>query len=247
MLSVALKGVLAKSKIDPKLIEACCIGNVNQPGSGAATSRMGQLMADIPYTTPLEAINRQCSSGLQACAHVANSIRAGEIDIGIGGGVESMSLFSMQAAVNPEVLSDEVFEHPEAQKCLMGMGITSDNVATKFGISREKQDQMAVESHMKAAHAIKQGWLQSEITPYTTKVVDKNGDEKEVLVDKDDGVRPTTTMAGLAKLKPAFTKEGTTTAGNSSQVTDGAAVVLMAKRSAAKKLGLPILGRFLSF
>ena len=108
---------------------------------------MGQLMADIPYTVPLEAINRQCSSGLQSCAHIANAIKAGEIEVGVGGGVEQMSMFSMQAAVDPEKLSDEVFDHPEAQKCLMGMGITSDNVAKKFGITREKQDQMAVESH----------------------------------------------------------------------------------------------------
>jgi len=127
------------------------------------------------------------------------------------------------------------------------MGYTSENVAEQFGITREMQDQMAVESHQKAAHAQKMGWSKQEITPYTTIVLDKEGNEKEVLVDMDDGVRPNTSLAGLAKLKPAFKKGGTTTAGNSSQVTDGAACVLLARRSVAKKLGLPIKGRILSF
>lgn len=107
---------------------------------------------------------------------------------------------------------------------------------------------MAFESHQKAAHASKMGWSQSEITPYKTIVKDKEGNEKEVLVDRDDGCRPQTTMATLAKLRPAFKKDGgTTTAGNSSQVTDGAAVVILARRSVAVKLGLNIKGRMLSF
>lgn len=127
------------------------------------------------------------------------------------------------------------------------MGITSENVATKFGITREQQDKMAVESHMKAAHANKMGWSQQEITPYKTIIKNKDGEETEVMVDRDDGVRPQTTLEGLGKLKPAFKKGGTTTAGNSSQVSDGAAVVLVAKRSTAERLGLPIKGRFLSF
>ena len=106
---------------------------------------------------------------------------------------------------------------------------------------------MAVESHKKAAHSNKMGWSQAEITPYKTIVKDKDDNEKEVLVDRDDGVRPQTTLEGLGKLKPAFKKGGSTTAGNSSQVSDGAAVVLLAKRSTAEKLGLPIKGRLLSF
>lgn len=106
---------------------------------------------------------------------------------------------------------------------------------------------MAFESHRKAAHATKMGWLQAEITPYKTIIKNKDGEEKEVLVDKDDGVRANTTMEGLGKLKPAFKKGGSTTAGNSSQVSDGAAAVLLAKRSTAERLGLPIKGRLLSF
>jgi acetyl-CoA acyltransferase 1 len=178
---------------------------------------------------------------------IANAIRSGEIDIGMGCGVESMSLYSMTSIIDPANLSEKAFEHEEAQKCMMPMGITSENVIEKYGISREAMDQLAVESHQKAAHAQKQGWTKDEITVYTTKVTDKDGNEKEVVVDADDGIRGDTTAAGLGKLKPAFKKDGKTTAGNSSQVTDGAAAVILARRSVAKKMGLPIRGRILSF
>lgn len=178
---------------------------------------------------------------------IANAIRARQIDFGIGGGVESMSLYSMEAGVDPNTLSSKVFEHPVAQNCLMPMGITSENVAEQYKISREKQDQMAFESHQKAARANKEGWAQKEITPYKTMVKDKDGNEKEVLVDKDDGVRAETTLEGLKKLKPAFKKDGTTTAGNSSQVSDGASAVLLTRRDVAKKLGLKVYGRIVSY
>lgn len=127
------------------------------------------------------------------------------------------------------------------------MGITSENVAEKYGVTREMQDRMAYESHMKAANALEKGWLQEEITPYKTIIKDKDDNETEVLVDRDDGVRTTTSMEGLAKLKPAFKKGGTTTAGNSSQISDGAAVVLLASRAYAKKHNLPIQGKFVSY
>ena len=176
---------------------------------------MGMYLAGFPDTTCVQGINRLCSSGLQAVATVANAIRGGEISIGIGGGVESMSQYSMMS-MSPELISEQVFEHPKANTCLMPMGITSENVAKEFGVSREEQDKLAFESHQKAAHSNKMGWSQSEITPYQTVVKDKEGNEKTVLVDRDDGVRPQTTLAGLAKLKPAFQKGGSTTAGNSS-------------------------------
>lgn len=127
------------------------------------------------------------------------------------------------------------------------MGITSENVAAQFGVDRQTQDQLAFESHMKAAHAQKEGWSQKEITPYTTTVKDKDGNEKKVVIDQDDGVRANTTVEGLAKLKPAFQKGGTTTAGNSSQVTDGASAILLARRDVAEKLGCKIYGRIVSF
>ena len=126
------------------------------------------------------------------------------------------------------------------------MGVTSDNVAAQYSISREQQDQFAMESHQKAASNYE--WLKKEITPYTTVIKDKDsGKTKEVLVDRDDGVRPSTTLASLAKLKPVFSKDGTTTAGNASQLTDGAAAIMLTRRSMAKQLGLKIYGRILAY
>jgi len=144
-----------------------------------------------------EGVNRLCSSGLQSVATIANAIKAGEIGVGIGGGMESMSNFSMTGAVDPNFISEAVFEHEVAQKCLMPMGITSENVAEKFGVTRDTQDHFAVLSHDKALHAQKMGWLQSEITPYKTKVKGKDGEETEVMVDKDEGMRAGTTFERL--------------------------------------------------
>merc|ERR1719183_1064826 len=147
----------------------------------------------------------------------------------------------------PKEMNPAVFENDKAQECLIPMGNTSENVAAKFGITREQQDQLAVSSHAKAVQAQKNGWFDAEIIPVTTVFTDKDGEEKEITVTKDDGVRPSTTMETLAKMAPAFDANGSTTAGNSSQVSDGAAAVLVASRSAAKKYGLPIIGTFKSF
>ncbi len=247
MLSVVLKDVIAKSGIDSKLIDDICVGNVCQPGGGAHTSRMGSFLAGIPDTVSLSGVNRQCSSGLQAVINITNAIKAKQINIGIGAGVEQMSLFPMDAVVDPNIISPLNFECPGAANCLMGMGFTSDNVAEKFKITREEQDQMAVESHQKAAHAQKEGWFAKEITVYKTFTKDAEGNETEVVVDKDDGIRGDTTVEGLKKLKSAFIKGGTTTAGNSSQVTDGAAAVLLMRRDIAKKLGMKIQGRVIGY
>ena len=153
----------------------------------------------------------------------------------------------MHATVDANYLSEDVFNHEAAQKCLVPMGITSENVAAKYGITREMQDQLAVESHEKAIKASKNGWAQKEITPYKTIVKDKDGNEKEVIVDHDDGARPGTTLERLGKLKAAFQKGGTTTAGNSSQMTDGASCIMLARRDVAKKHGCKIYGRMVSF
>jgi acetyl-CoA acyltransferase 1 len=209
---------------------------------------MAMFLAGYPYDVSVSAINRQCSSGLSAVANIANSIKAGVIDIGIGGGTESMSLYNMNEGIRTDILHHEVFDNEDAMNCMLSMGITSENVAEKYGISREKQDQMAVESHAKAAESQKQGWYKDEITVYKTITVDpETGDETEVIVDRDDGVRPGTTLESLGKLKPAFKEGGSTTAGNSSQTSDGASAVLLARRSVAKKLGCKIYGRMLSF
>jgi acetyl-CoA acyltransferase 1 len=185
------------------MVEDIVIGSVLQSGAGSTNARMAGFLAGYPETTTVQGINRLCSSGLQSVATIANAIASGEINMGIGGGVETMSNGNMMDAVNPDLLSDEVFEHELANNCLMPMGITSENVAAEFGIDRAAQDQMAFESHQKAANAQKQGWTKTEITPYKTFVKTDDG-QKEIVVDMDDGCRPQTTVAGLAKLKPAF-------------------------------------------
>lgn len=140
MLKPCLKAVHEQSGIDKSLVEDIVIGNVMLPGSAATNWRMSMFIADYPETTSVMAINRLCSSGLQAVASVANSIRAGQIDIGIGGGAESMSQGNMHATVDPNTLSEDVFNHESAQKCLVPMGITSENVAAKYNVTREMQD-----------------------------------------------------------------------------------------------------------
>ena len=246
MLAGLFEGLIERNKLNPKLIGDIVIGNCLQPGSGMMTSRMAQFLAKIPETTNLMAINRLCSSGLQAVMNIAYSIASRQIDIGIGGGVESMSLYNMNGSVDPEKIAEAVFESEPARNCMIPMGITSENVAEKFGVDRKTQDNFAFESQKKAFAAQKLGYFKEEIFPIKTKVKDQQGEWKNVTVSVDEGIRETT-LEALTKLKPAFKKDGTTTAGNSSQTTDGAAVVLLARRSVAKQLGLNIIARIVSY
>jgi len=247
MLAPLFQEVVKRTKIDPKKIGDCQIGNVLQPGAGAMTARVAQFLGGMPIDTPVLTINRQCSSGLQAVASVAASIRAGVIDVGIGGGVESMSMYNMMSGMDLSKLSTQILNNSAASDCMIPMGITSENIAEEWKIPREKQDNLAVASHAKAVAAQKAGKFDSEIVPVKTTVKDKEGNAKEVTISKDEGPREGTTLEGLSKLKPAFKKGGSTTAGNASQVSDGAALVLLARRSVAKEMGLPILARMRSF
>ncbi|CAL0328512.1 unnamed protein product [Lupinus luteus] len=246
LLAPVLKAVIEKTNLNPSEVGDIIVGTVLAPGSQRASEcRMAAFYAGFPETVPIRTVNRQCSSGLQAVADVAAAIKAGFYDIGIGAGLESMTVNPMawEGSVNPKV---EFFE--QAQNCLLPMGITSENVAERFGVSRKEQDQAAVESHRRAAAATAAGRFKDEIVPVSTKIVDpKTGEEKSVTISVDDGIRPNASLADLAKLKTVFKRDGTTTAGNSSQVTDGAAAVLMMKRSVAVQKGLPILGVFRTF
>jgi acetyl-CoA acyltransferase 1 len=160
---------VAASKVNPADIGDILIGNCLAPGSAQLSVRMAALIAGIPDTVPCASLNRQCSSGLQTVACVAAAISAGHYEVGIAGGVESMSTYSMAGMVKPELISDAIFEHEGARNVMIPMGITSENVATNFGISREKQDLMAAESHAKAARAQAQGLFESEIVPVVVK------------------------------------------------------------------------------
>ncbi|MCA2146142.1 acetyl-CoA C-acyltransferase, partial [Citrobacter portucalensis] len=246
LLAPVLKALIEKTNLDPSEVGDIVVGTVLAAGSQRASEcRMAAFYAGFPDTVPLRTVNRQCSSGLQAVADVAAAIKAGFYDIGIGAGLESMTANPMawEGSVNPKVK-----EFEQARNCLLPMGITSENVAHRFGVTRQEQDQAAVESHRKAAAATATGKFKDEIIPVATKIVDpKTGDEKPVTITVDDGIRPNASLSDLAKLKPVFKKDGSTTAGNSSQVSDGAGAVLLMKRSVAMRKGLPILGVFRTF
>ncbi|XP_020201150.1 3-ketoacyl-CoA thiolase 2, peroxisomal [Aegilops tauschii subsp. strangulata] len=246
LLVPVFKALVDKTKLNPSEVGDIVVGTVLAPGSQRAIEcRMAALYAGFPDTVPLKTVNRQCSSGLQAVADVAAAIKAGMYDIGIAAGVESMTVnkVNLVEKANPKV---ELFA--QARDCLLPMGLTSENVAQRFGITRMEQDQAAVESHRKAAAAVAAGKFKEEIVPVHTKIMDpKTGEEKEIVVSADDGIRSNTTLAVLSKLKPAFSKDGTTTAGNASQVSDGAGAVLLMRRDVATQKGLPILGIYRSF
>ncbi|KAG5642771.1 hypothetical protein DXG03_002150 [Asterophora parasitica] len=246
LLSHVLRAVYTRANLDPALIEDISVGNVLPAGGGASAARMAALHAGIPNTTSLNTVNRQCSSGLSAVNQIANQIIAGQIDIGIGAGVESMT-FGYGAGATPSSYSDEVLSNAEAEDCTIPMGITSENVAAAHNVSRLDQDAFAALSFQRAAAASKAGKFAAEILPIKATVIDPKTDEsKEILVDKDDGVRDGVTKESLGKLKPAFKADGTTHAGNASQVSDGAAAVLLARRATAVRLGLPIVGKFVA-
>ncbi|EDQ90147.1 uncharacterized protein MONBRDRAFT_36727 [Monosiga brevicollis MX1] len=209
-------------------------------------AKVAQFLAGIPETTSLSTLNRQCASGLQAVATIAAAIRAGQIDVGIGAGVESMSQRNM-TEIQPQ-LNPRLFSCPQARDCLMPMGMTSENVAQKFGITRDVQDAFAAQSQQRAAAARAAGKFDEEIVPTRARVLNEEGDlEEGPIVSSDDGIREGTTKEMLGRLRPAFSAEGSTTAGNSSQMSDGAAAVLLARRSTARALGLPVLGIFHGF
>ncbi|XP_076868775.1 3-ketoacyl-CoA thiolase, peroxisomal [Brachyhypopomus gauderio] len=239
LLSAVMAAVLKDVGLSPDKLGDTCVGNVLQPGGGALVARVAQFLSGFPETVPVYTVNRQCSSGLQALLNIAGGIRNGSYDMGLACGVESMSL---QSVGNPGDISSRLMDNEKARDCLVPMGITSENVAERFGVTREKQDSFACSSQQKAALAEKRGLFGQEIVPVTTKFVDENGTERTITVTKDDGIRPGTTVAGLAKLRPAFKEDGSTTAGNASQVSDGAAAVLLGCRSAVEALGLPVLG-----
>lgn len=232
LMEIVMAELLQQSKIPPSDIEDVCIGNVLLPASGFAAIRMAQFAAGFPDTVSLQMVNRQCASGLQAIANIAQSVKAGTIRIGLAGGVESMSTTPMTSIQPPTVDWDRLQTIHSAMDCLLPMGITSETVAKEYGLQRHELDAFAAASHQKAAAA--QEKFRAEIVPVQG-------------VTMDDGVRQQTTAAVLSKLKPAFTPTGSTTAGNSSQTTDGAAGVIMMSRREANRRGLPVLAVWRGF
>ncbi|KAI8680107.1 Acetyl-CoA C-acetyltransferase [Fusarium keratoplasticum] len=242
LITGVLKAILDRSKINPALVEDLCVGTVLAPGGGATEMRAASLAAGFPESIAVRSLNRQCSSGLQATVDVANQIKTGMIDIGIGAGVESMSLQYGPGAVTE--FSELLESHPEAANCKVPMGVLSEQMAKDLNITRAAQDAFAASSYQKAVKAQKAGLFDEEIAPLTVKVEDKEGNIKEITVSKDDGVRDGITAESLGKIRPAFAKDGSIHAGNASQISDGAAAVLLMKRSTAEKLGQKILGKY---
>jgi acetyl-CoA acyltransferase 1 len=242
----AIKGCIDRSGVDPSDVQEIVMGNVLGPGCFNMKIRMSQFLAGLSDKTTFMSVNRLCSSGLQAIMNLAHSITAGQVDCGIAGGVESMSIADMNNLVDPESIPDEAFECEAARNCLIPMGLTSENVSERFGIGRKEQDEFAAESYRKAVEAQKKGLFEKEIVPVKTQIKDKNGELKEIIVTQDEGPKPTS-FETLNKLKPAFKKGGCSTGGNSSQVTDGAAAVLLMKRSFAEKKGFKPIGRIVGY
>ncbi|MGD6817279.1 acetyl-CoA C-acetyltransferase [Metabacillus sp. 113a] len=226
------------------LIIGCAMPEAEQ---GLNMARNIGALAGLPHTVPAVTINRYCSSGLQTIAYASEKIMLGHSDTIIAGGAESMSLVPMMGhTVRPNARLAE-----EAPEYYMGMGHTAEQVAQKYGVSREDQDAFAVRSHQRAAAAIQEGKFDEEIVPVevTLRTVgsDNKLQEKSILFSKDEGVRPGTTQDVLGKLRPVFNVRGSVTAGNSSQTSDGAAAVMVMDREKAEALGLAPMVKFRSF
>ncbi|KAG7191680.1 3-ketoacyl-CoA thiolase with broad chain length specificity, partial [Scheffersomyces spartinae] len=243
LLSQLFKELLKKTGVDASLIEDVTVGNVLNPAAGATEHRAASLASGIPDTAAFVAINRQCSSGLMAIGDIANKIKCGEIDCGLAAGVESMSTNWVAGPLGK--LSPALEKDEEAKKCLIPMGITSENVAQKYQISRAECDAFSAKSYAKAAEAVASGKFKDEILPIEVSITEtKGGPSKRVVVDTDEGPRKGVTAESLGKLKPSFRADGITHAGNASQVSDGAAAVLLMRRSLAESKGYPIQGKF---
>lgn len=210
---------------------------------GMNVARIASLLAGLPDTVPGMTVNRFCSSGLQSIAQVAQAIMAGQYDVAIAGGTESMSMVPMggnKVSANPELMD----KYPEVYT---SMGATAEKVAARFGVSREDQDKFAYESQRRAAQAREQGRFEDETAPLTVTVYDEAGRAQQVTLSNDTILRPDTQLEGLSKLRPAFDAKGTVTAGNASPLTDGAAAAVVMSEAKAKALGIEPLGVFVDF
>lgn len=250
LLTHVIKGVvtdcggLRKQQVDDVIV-GCAMPEAEQ---GLNVSRIATLLAGLPDTVPGVTINRFCASGVQSIAMAADRIRLGEADIMIAGGVESMSMVPMMGnkiSMNPAVFEDEHVA------IAYGMGVTAENVAERWKVSREDQDAFALESHRRAVTASEAGHFGQEILPYTVMqhLPGEDGTIRiaERTVSHDEGPRADTSLEALARLKPVFNAKGSVTAGNSSQTSDGAGAVVLMSESKMKQLKLEPLARFVGF
>ena len=256
MLAHAIKSVMAQAPgLDPALVEDVIVGcAMPEAEQGMNVARIGVLLAGLPNTVPGITINRFCSSGVQAVADAAARIRLGEADVMIAAGTETMSLMNQmmgnKIAINPAIFANGPTD--ENYAIAFGMGLTAEKVTQQWKVTREEQDAFAVASHQKACAAIAAGHFKAEISPYavTAHVPDLRTGQvkvKEYLADTDEGPRADSSMERLAKLKPVFAARGSVTAGNSSQMSDGAGAVLVVSEKILKQFNLKPLARFAGY
>jgi acetyl-CoA acyltransferase len=244
----AIQGALARvPQLEPKQIEDVVLGcAVPEAEQGMNVARIAVLRAGLPVDVPAATVNRMCASGLEAIAIIAQRIMTEQIDVGVAGGTESMSMVPMEGHVfrpNPYLIQ----HYPDAY---LGMGMTTENLVVEYGITREEADQFALESHQKALRAQAEGAFEGEIVPVEVheKVVkDGTVHENRFIFDRDEGPRADTSMEALAKLKPVFKADGTVTAGNASQRSDGAAAVVLMSERMVNQLGVQPLARFVGY
>ena len=252
MLAHVLKGALAQVPgLDPHDIADVIVGcAMPEAEQGMNVARIGALLAGLPDTVPAMTINRFCSSGVQAVALAADRIRTGDDDVVIAAGTESMSMVPMMG--NKIALNDAVFKGGEHVAIAYGMGITAEKVAQQWKVTRDEQDAFAVASHQKASKAIAAGGFKDEILPYEIESASPDLASGGIVTRKrvaenDEGPRPDSSLESLAKLKTVFAARGSVTAGNSSQMSDGAGAVILMSEKAMKKYGLKPMARFVSF
>jgi len=237
--------------LDPAAIDDVIVGcAMPEAEQGINVARVALLLAGLPNSVAGMTVNRFCASGLQSVALAADRIRLGEADVMIAGGTESMSMVPMMG--NKVAMNPAMFQHEENVAIAYGMGMTAEKVAEQWKVSREAQDEFALASHRRALKAIETGEFQQEIAPYT--VDEKRPDltahqvrEQIAVKDTDEGPRADTSAEALAKLKPVFAAKGSVTAGNSSQMSDGAGAVVLMSEAALRRFNLSPLGRFVGF
>ncbi len=252
MLAHVLKGALAQvPALDVNLINDVVVGCAfPEAEQGLNMARIGALLAGLPDTVGGITINRYCSSGINAVQIAADRIRTGEADVVIAAGAESMSLVPMMG--NKVSLNPAIFAKDENYAIAYGMGLTAEKVAEQWKVSRDDQDAFAVESHRRALAAMQAGAFRDEITPlevtYRTPNLSTGEVESQVrLLDSDEGPRADTSLEGLGKLRPVFSAKGSVTAGNSSQMSDGAGAVVLVSEKVLKQFNLVPLARYVSF
>lgn len=249
LMALVIRDLLKRANdLDPALIDDFVLGCAFPEGQqGMNMARLVGLKGGLPESVPAETINRFCSSGLQSIAHAAHSIMAGQIQVALAGGVESMSMVPMTGfhfAPDPVL----ALEFPEY---FTNMGLTAENVADKYGITRQDQDEFALRSNQLAAHAVDSGIFDPELVPVPIEITELGPQgaavTRKITLTRDEGPRADTTLAALGKLRPAFREGGSVTAGNASQMSDGAAGAIVMSLAKAQELGLKPLARFVAF